>query len=143
MAMGKRQRRQDSLFLATEDSARSPGHPFYRKLNELLAETEFDRWIKRRCQRYYEAEEKRGQPSIPPGFYFRSLLIGYFSGSRQPTRHCLAVRRQPFVGRLPGLWAGRTDARSLDLDQRPQTAAVGRHRRGISIRAEDRGRPEA
>lgn len=80
MAMGKRKRRQNSLFLATEDLARSPGHPFYRRLNELLAEAEFDRWIERRCQRYYETEEKRGQPSIPPGVYFRMLLIGYFEG---------------------------------------------------------------
>jgi transposase len=80
MAMGKRKRRQNSLFLATEDLALSPGHPFYRKLNELLAEAEFDRWIERRCQPYYETEEKRGQPSIPPGVYFRMLLIGYFEG---------------------------------------------------------------
>jgi transposase len=80
MAMGKRKRRQDALFLASEDLARSPGHPFYRKLNELLAEAGFDRWIERRCERYYETEEKRGQRSIPPGVYFRMLLIGYFEG---------------------------------------------------------------
>jgi len=80
MAMGKRKRRQDALFLASEDLARSPGHPFYRKLNELLSEARFDRWIERRCERYYETEEKRGQPSIPPGVYFRMLLIGYFEG---------------------------------------------------------------
>jgi transposase len=59
---------------------KSPGHPFYRKLNGLLAEAEFDRWIERRCQRYYATQEKRGQPSIPPGVYFRMLLVGYFEG---------------------------------------------------------------
>lgn len=80
MAMGKRKRRQDALFLSTEDLARSPGHPFYRKLNELLAAAEFDRWIERRCRPYYEQEEERGRPSIPPGVYFRMLLIGYFEG---------------------------------------------------------------
>jgi transposase len=80
MAMGKRKRRQDALFVASEDLARSPGHPFYRKLNELLAEAGFDRWLERRCEQYYETEEKRGQPSIPPGVYFRMLLIGYFEG---------------------------------------------------------------
>jgi len=80
MAMGKRKRRQASLFVATDDLARSPGHPFYRKLNELLAAAEFDRWIERRCERYYATEEKRGQPSIPPGVYFRMLLVGYFEG---------------------------------------------------------------
>lgn len=49
MSMGRRQRRQEPLFVATADLARSAGHPFYRKLNELLAEAEFDRWIEGRC----------------------------------------------------------------------------------------------
>jgi transposase len=81
MAMGKRkQERQEALFVATSSLANSPGHPFYRKLNELLAEGGFDRWIEGRCERYYATEEKRGQPSIPPGVYFRMLLIGYFEG---------------------------------------------------------------
>jgi len=80
MAMGKRRRRQEALFVTTEGLARSPGHPFYRKLNELLAEARFDRWIERRCERYYEQVETRGQRSIPPGVYFRMLLVGYFEG---------------------------------------------------------------
>jgi len=80
MAMGKRRQKQAALFVTTEGLARSPGHPFYRKLNELLAEASFDRWIERRCEEYYEREEKRGQRSIPPGVYFRMLLVGYFEG---------------------------------------------------------------
>jgi len=81
MAMGRRRKeRQETLFIATEGLSRSPGHPFYQKLNELLADAGFDRWIEGRCQRYYATEEKRGQPSIPPGVYFRMLLIGYFEG---------------------------------------------------------------
>ena len=80
MAMGKRQGRQESLFVSTEGLAKSLGHPFYKRLNQLLAEAGFDRWIEKRCQQYYEQEEKRGQPSIPPGVYFRMLLVGYFEG---------------------------------------------------------------
>ena len=80
MTMGKRRQRQEALFVTTEGLARSPGHPFYRKLNELLAEADFDRWIERRSQRFYNQQEKRGQPSIPPGVYFRMLLVGYFEG---------------------------------------------------------------
>ena len=80
MSMGKRRRRQEALFVTTEGLPRSPGHPFYRKLNELLAEAQFDRWIERRCERYYEQVEPRGQRSIPPGVYFRMLLVGYFEG---------------------------------------------------------------
>jgi transposase len=81
MAMGRRKReQQDALFVTASGLPRSPGHPFYRKLNELLAEAGFDRWIEGRCERYYATEEKRGQPSIPPGVYFRMLLVGYFEG---------------------------------------------------------------
>jgi transposase len=80
MAMGKRKSRQESLFIATDRLVPSAGHPFYQKLNALLAEADFDRWIERRCVGYYEQQEKRGQPSLPPGVYFRMLLVGYFEG---------------------------------------------------------------
>ena len=80
MAMGKRRQRQESLFVMADGLPKSAGHPFYQKLNALLAEADFDRWIERRCQQYYATEEKRGQPSIPPGVYFRMLLVGYFEG---------------------------------------------------------------
>jgi transposase len=81
MAMGQRKAdRQERLFVAAAELPKSPGHPFYKALNRLLAEAGFDRWIERRCQPYYAQVEKRGQPSIPPGVYFRMLLVGYFEG---------------------------------------------------------------
>ena len=80
MAMGKRKQRQEELFIMADQLPRSAGHPFYQKLNELLAEADFNRWIQRRRRRYYEQQEKRGRPSIPPGVYFRMLLVGYFEG---------------------------------------------------------------
>src|SRR5262245_61903341 len=80
-AMGKGKReRQEALFVTAGQLPRSAGHPFYRQLNRLLAEAGFDAWIEERCERYYAQEEKRGQPSIPPGVYFRMLLVGYFEG---------------------------------------------------------------
>jgi transposase len=78
MAMGKRRQRQESLFILAEGLPKSAGHPFYQKLNALLAAANFDPWIEKRCQRYYAQDEKRGQPSLPPGVYFRMLLVGYF-----------------------------------------------------------------
>jgi transposase len=80
MAMGKRRQRQEALFVMADGLPKSAGHPFYQRLNALLAEANFDHWIQRRCQRYYAQEEQRGQPSIPPGVYFRMLLVGYFEG---------------------------------------------------------------
>ena len=80
VAMGKRKQRQESLFLAADQLPKSDGHPFYKLLNELVAEAEFDRWIERRCKRYYEQEEERGRRSIASGVYLRMLLVGYFEG---------------------------------------------------------------
>jgi transposase len=80
MAMGKRKPMQETLFVAHHDLPRSAGHPFYVKLNGLLQEADFDTWVEKRSARYYEQEEKRGQPSIPPGVYFRMLLVDYFEG---------------------------------------------------------------
>jgi transposase len=78
MAMGKRKQRQESLFIMADCLPQSDGHPFYRKLNSLLAEADFDCWIEQRCAGFYEQEETRGQPSVAPGIYFRMLLVGYF-----------------------------------------------------------------
>jgi transposase len=80
MGMGKRKPVQEALFVSHDNLPRSAGHPFYVKLNELLEEAGFDRWLEKRCAQYYAQEEKRGQPSIPPGIYFRMLLVGYFEG---------------------------------------------------------------
>jgi transposase len=80
MAMGKRKPRQESLFIATDQLTPSAGHPFYQRLNALLAENGFDDWIERRCAEFYAREEARGRPSLPPGVYFRMLLVGYFEG---------------------------------------------------------------
>jgi transposase len=78
MALGKRKTEQQGLWVATTDLPKSPGHPFYLKLNQLLAEAEFDPWIENLCQPYYAAG--MGRPSVPPGVYFRMILMGYFEG---------------------------------------------------------------
>ena len=54
------------------------GHPFYQALNRLLDEHDFDPFVAARCASFYA--EHLGRPSIPPGVYFRMLLIGYFEG---------------------------------------------------------------
>lgn len=55
MAMGRRKSvRQEALFVTSEQLPRSPGHPFYRALNALLADANFDRWIESRCLPHYE-----------------------------------------------------------------------------------------
>ena len=78
MGLGKRKQEQQAAWVATTDLPRSPGHPFYRKLNQLLAEAGFDAWLESLCRAYYA--QQKGRPSIPPGTYFRMVLIGYFEG---------------------------------------------------------------
>jgi transposase len=65
------------MWVAAGDVARAPRHVFYGRLNQLLAEADFDVHVETLCQPFYSGE---GRPGIPPGVYFRMLLIGYFEG---------------------------------------------------------------
>jgi transposase len=79
MALGRRkQERQDEFWIPVGELPRSEGHVFYRKLNRLLHEAGFDPYVEKLCEPYYHAAQ--GRPSIPPGVYFRMLLVGYFEG---------------------------------------------------------------
>ena len=78
MALGRRKRGQQEMLVATTSLPQSPGHPFYEKLNRLLAQAEFDEYVEELCRPYYA--DGRGRPGIPPGVYFRMLFIGYFEG---------------------------------------------------------------
>ena len=77
--MGKRRRhaKQASMWVAAHDLPRSAAHPFYACLNRILDKHDFDRYVEGLCQRFYA---DAGRPGLPPGRYFRLLLIGYFEG---------------------------------------------------------------
>lgn len=77
MAIGRRKEKQSELFIPTARLVTGPGHPFYTKLNEVLAKAGFDEFVEKKCAPYYK---EGGRPGIPPGVYFRMLLIGYFEG---------------------------------------------------------------
>ena len=64
--------------MPTARIAQTPGHAFYDKLNALLAGWRFDQRVEHLCRRYFTGP--LGRPSLPPGVYFRCLLIGYFEG---------------------------------------------------------------
>jgi len=63
--------------VATQDLPPSAAHPFYARLNQILDQHDFDRYVEGLCERFYAAN---GRPGLPPGRYFRLLLIGYFEG---------------------------------------------------------------
>ena len=66
------------MWVATEKLPRSPGHPFYERLNQVLAKVGFDAFVEQLCARFYA--KRLGRPSLRPGRYFRLLLVGYFEG---------------------------------------------------------------
>jgi len=78
--MGTRQHRerQEDFWVAHTELATAPGHPFYERLNVILDAEGFDAFVEGLCARFYAA--RFGRPSLTPGIYFRSLLIGYFEG---------------------------------------------------------------
>jgi hypothetical protein len=77
--MGKRKRdRQPAMWVTTTELPTAASHPFYRRLNQLLGDHGFDDFVEDQCAAFYA--ETMGRPSLPPGIYFRLLLIGYFEG---------------------------------------------------------------
>ena len=66
------------MWVATSDLPTSPGHPFYQRLNRILESHGFDGFVEGLCRRFYAAGV--GRPSLPPGRYFRLMLLGYFEG---------------------------------------------------------------
>ena len=124
MAMGKRKSEQTPLWVPTTELPTSPGHPFYAKLNAILDEVGFDRFAETECQEFYAPV--MGRPSLPPGRYFRLLLVGYFEGLDSErgiawrAADSLAVRQ--FVG--------------LGLDTpAPDHSTISRTRRLIAVEA--------
>ena len=77
MAMGSKDDEQDELFVTHAGLRKGGGHPFYEALEKVLKVEKFDKFVEDLCRPFYA---KRGRPSIPPGVYFRSLLIGFFEG---------------------------------------------------------------
>jgi len=79
MAMGTRKmrERQEDLWYGGELPT-APGHPFYKRLNEVLDNAKFDPFCETNCASFYHT--KLGRPSLLPGQYFRVMMIGFFEG---------------------------------------------------------------
>lgn len=78
MAMGKKRSRQPEFWISADSLPRTPGHPFYDKLDAVLNSKDFDAFVERECAAYYA--EKMGRPSLMPSVYFKMLFIGFFEG---------------------------------------------------------------
>ena len=78
MSLGRQRERQADMLVSWAEMPRSPGHVFYDKLQAVLIAADFDAFVETQCAKEYAP--RRGRPSLPPGRYFRMLLIGYFEG---------------------------------------------------------------
>jgi hypothetical protein len=140
MALGKRGDEQQEMWVATTSLPKSVGHIFYRKLNRLLAEADFDRTVEKMCEPYYHTH--LGRPSIPPG------VSGYSTdrGSARPFQPDPRPRSSAFgsaCGRVPmGAGVGRREEIVAGQDRSGRCHHVGsrcgdevdraaRHRRGL------------
>ncbi len=126
MGMGTRRRRQrqEQMWIAHQELAKGPAHPFYQRVNELLEEKRFDEFAEKECAKFYA--EKQGRPSLAPGIYFRLLLVGYFEGI--DSERGIAWRTADSLGLRKFLGIG--------LDEKtPDHSTVSRTRRLIDIEA--------
>src|SRR3954466_5311368 len=124
MSMGTRKsrQRQEQLWVMHTELATAPGHPFYQQLNALLDREKFDEFAESECGRFYCAGN--GRPSLPPGTYFRLLLIGYFEGI--DSERGIAWRAADSLGLRQFLRIG------LDEDT-PDHSTISRTRRLIDV----------
>ena len=124
MGMGTRhsQEQQEGIWIANAELARSPGHPFYQRLNELLESEKFDAFVEGLCQKFYA--QRMGRPGLVPGIYFRSLLIGYFEGIDS---------ERGIAWRLADSLALRQFVRIGLTEQTPDHSTISRTRRLIDV----------
>ena len=104
MTLGRRRREQQDTFWVSADRLGSgPRNAFYDRLNRLLADIDFDRKLEQAAEPFYESTGRR---SLPPGVYFRMIIIGYFEDIS--SQHGIAWRCEDsrslarFLGYQPG-----------------------------------------
>lgn len=124
MSLGRRRREQQDTFWVPADRLGSgPRNAFYDRLNEILAEIEFDKKLEDAAEPYYQST---GRKSIPPGVYFRMIFIGYFediSSQRGIAWRCEDSRSLArFLGYQPG-----------ELTPEHSTLSVTRERLPMSV----------
>ena len=69
--------RQGEMFVIARE-IKALDDPFYQALNELLADKGLDEFAEGLCREFHA--DSRDRPSIPPGVYFRMVMVGYLEG---------------------------------------------------------------
>ena len=88
----------------------------------FLEGEKFDEFVEGLCRKFYAAED--GRPSLAPGIYFRSLLIGYFEGIDS---------ERGIAWRLADSLALRRFVRIALTESTPDHSTISRTRRLIDV----------
>jgi hypothetical protein len=66
MGMGTRRRRQrqEQLWISHDELAKGRGHPFYKRVNELLEMKQFDEFAEKECARFYAENSCRAASAV-------------------------------------------------------------------------------
>ena len=120
MGTRRKRERQETLWYGGE-LPEAPGHPFYDRLNAVLEQAGFDVFCETKCAGFYDPAI--GRPSLPPGMYFRTMMIGFFEGIDSERGICWRLADSLTLRRFL----------SLGLDERtPDHVTVSRTRRLIA-----------
>lgn len=140
MGMGRRrQQRQEAFWIPADALPETPRHVFYEKLNRLLAEADFDRFVEELCEPYYSAAQESGRRSIPPGVYFRMLLIGYFEGIDSQRGIAWRCADSRSLGSFLGYRAAEATPDHSSLTRIRDRLPLSVHEQGVLVIAEGRG----
>src|ERR1017187_3722054 len=114
MAMGTRKQREthEGLWIAQQELAAAPGHPFYQKLNELLEAEGFDELVESQVREVLCGEVRAAVADA--GHLFPVAADWLFRGHRGGARDCLAAGGLAGAAALCGHCAGRVHAGPLD-----------------------------
>jgi len=138
MALGKRKHEQQEAWVATTELPRSPGHPFYRRLNQLLAELDltsvavtFDAlltvranldWLVTTKQAHYIAVIKKNQPLLyakVKALPWKTIPTGANSSSHKSTGQMNVMgQRRCCRRRAANPAMARTRSSSVESDRR-------------------------
>ena len=135
MGMGRQGGTQPGMWVATTELPRSPGHTFYEKLNQLLAEAG-SIGLEELCAPVLRRGHRPAEHSA--GLYFRMLFVGYFEGLT--AQRGIAWRCGDSLSlRTSGLGGHRGDAGPFEPDPGSSAPAGGGARAGVSVGAGSRG----
>ena len=95
--------RQEQFWIEKKTVPAATPSRFYERVDETLQSMGFAEAVWAICEPADARAARGGRPGIDPVGYLKILMVGFFEDLRERAGHCLALRRQLFHPRLPGL----------------------------------------